>query len=126
MARNRSVIVAGLNVRVHPHPEGIYQNLITAAYRLQRAIQIYGNDALLMTNLSLENLEKDGAVIGEIAKFTDIDFTQPWFSLTKNAQAEENELKAIIIPPHLKPNFKSFSFIFDIKNHILVFENYEI
>lgn len=49
----RSLEICALNIKCHPHPEGIYKKLLLSASKLRKPVDIGNNDALLL----LENLE---------------------------------------------------------------------
>lgn len=77
---------------------------------------------MLLSALSPEISASDGALVGTVARFTEIDKDQPWFDAESLGRAEENILENIVIPDRLKPNYTPFSFRFFPNNHTLIFE----
>ena len=124
MARERTIKVAALNVRVHPHPEGVYRRLLRAAYQLTRPLKIRGDTAFLLSSLDESRYESEGIISGALARFTELDVEQPWFNLESLDIADDKLVSTVNIPSQLRPNFKAFFFQFIEQNHLLVFETY--
>ena len=41
MPQHRTVAAGAINLKVHPHPAGIYPRLISDIYNLRKAIQVH-------------------------------------------------------------------------------------
>jgi len=121
MPQTRTVAAGAINLRTHPHPEGIYPQLITAIYNLRKSVQVHGDRHLLMSALEEK---RDGTFAGSIARFTEIDPNLPWFDAETLDEADNLLVRQIEIPENLKPNYVPFSFIFDPHHHTLIFETY--
>ncbi|MBO9516716.1 MAG: DUF4747 family protein [Porphyrobacter sp.] len=122
MARRHKMEVGGLNVRVHPHSEDIYRDLIHDLYKLRRIAKIHGDRHGLIT--TLDRRSREPVVGGIITTFLEIDSAGEWFNTETMKEASDNEIEAIVIPDNLRPNAKSFRFQFDVVRHELVFEHY--
>lgn len=113
--------VFGLNITVHPeHNPTIYSNMIKYAYEMKRTINVGGRNNYMV--ISRIEPEKDGIIIGRITRFSGINSDEPWFDVDKMEIAEEDQMKNIVIPSHLKPNSCEFWFGFDSKHHIMVID----
>lgn len=122
MAQKISVDYTVLNIRVHPHPSPeIYVNLFQDAYSEKRTIPLGSNTSAKISRLwQIEDDPLEGFV-GEIAKFNDID-ADSWINVGTGLSAEEDEVAQIHIPKDLRPNGKTFYFIFYPKCHLLISE----
>ncbi|WP_041039206.1 DUF4747 family protein [Paramagnetospirillum magnetotacticum] len=119
MARDRTLSVGAINLRIHPHTADKYRGLLRSVYNLKQPVRVHGDRHLLMSSID----ERDEFVVkGTLARFTEIDLNLPWFNAAKFEAAKDDEVKHINIPPGLKPNFRSFMFEFDLKRHLFTFE----
>ena len=59
---------------------------------------------------------------GTINTYTDFDRSKPWLNLKRGAAADEDELDAIELPEDLKPEYRSFQFVFSPTTHRFVYE----
>lgn len=123
MARLRRVIVAGVNIRVHPHTSDHYRLLLENAFALARPMQVRGDQHLLIS--SLQKAKIGEPVFGTLARYTEIDRDLPWFNTAKFEKAADSEMEQIHIPAPLKPNFVPFNFVLFPESHLLVFESYD-
>lgn len=114
--------VAAINIRVHPHEPKIYDDLLRAAFSLKMPIKVFGDQHMLLS--SLRSKAEEDVVYGTIAKFTDIDFKQPWYNFETSDAAKDSEVKSVKIPPNLRPNYSAFQFAFHLKKHLFLFECY--
>ncbi len=112
-----TVKVAQLNFVIHPHPAGAYQNLLKAMISAKKIIKYRGSDYLLFRSMRKYD---DRYLIGDIARFTNLDPDAPWFSY-KNLDVADQEVK---IPEGLYPNMKLINYMFDRNNHKMLFETY--
>lgn len=124
MAKKRTLRISALNLRVVPHPPNAYQDLLKSAYNLQKAVNVRGHSYMIMESIDTRRIQSDGIITGEIAKYTEIDEQSDWFNTESLKPAGDNELNRINIPEHLRPNYSSISFAFDINNHIMTFQSY--
>ena len=126
MGRKLGKSYTAFNIKVHPHPtQQIYVDLFETAFELNKQISIGRNISAKINRLWPINDEKPlEGLIGEIAKFNDID-AHAWFNIETGKAAEEDELEEIKIPRDLKPNGKTFYFVFLPKHHILVTETWD-
>jgi hypothetical protein len=61
---------------------------------------------------------------GIVHRYDDIDFDQEWFNVISGTAADPEDMKAVQLPPHLKPHFRSFRFRFYPEEHKMVFVHY--
>lgn len=126
MARKRSISVAALNIRTHPvHSAERYRSLIEDAFKLKRSVKTRGDQFMLLSFID-SKLEDDTALLGSVARFTNIDKDLPWFDADNFKEAEDDDVRKIIIPDHLKPNYVPFNFGLFPKEHLFVFETYSL
>ena len=123
MARPTKMTAGILNIRLHPHPEGVYQDFIRDLFHLRKPVRLHG-DRWGMISL-LNPTERGGvAVTGLITTFTKIDLDQPWFDAVNLSEAADDVVAAIDLPENIFPNATSFNFVFDIQNHRLYIQTY--
>lgn len=119
MARPRSVTIAAANIKVHPHPPGIYPRLLKDAFALKRPIQCRGDQHLVMRPFHDAG---DGVLVGSVARFTEIDSELAWFNSETLDVADEENVKSIKIPEGMHPNYVPIFFAFFERSHLFVFE----
>ena len=66
------------------------------------------------------------AVAGRLFVFSKFNFDDPWLNTARNAQATDEDLAELNIPPHLVPEFRHFRYIFDVRKHKFYFEKYSV
>ncbi|MDU0339565.1 DUF4747 family protein [Bosea rubneri] len=106
-----------LNIVASPHPEGIYRELLAVA--ASGEAQARGSDYARITR---PRDEGDGILSGRILIYANIDKDSPWLDIETGEELTEEDLDEISIPDKARPNFKSFIYVFDEKNHLLYFE----
>ncbi|WBO21610.1 DUF4747 family protein [Sphingomonas abietis] len=112
-----------LNVRLHPHPSGVYGRFIESLYRLRKPVKVRG-DRHAMISLLNRSEEDDGIYTGFITTFIKIDTDEPWFDAGELKEASDNKVSEISIPEDLYPNSAVFSFLFDTNNHRIYVQTY--
>lgn len=110
-----------LNIVAHPHPDGVYLNLINSAYDANKPIKVWGHDYALLGSVLPFDGDTENIVCGTIYRFTQIDFDAPWLNVSKKQEASEDELRQIQIPEGLRPNAKPFPYILFLKEHKLFY-----
>lgn len=120
MGQEKKLEVAGISIKVHPHPAGKYVELLRKAFRLKRAIRSRGDQHLIIRSLKTE----DDGVSGELARFTKVDLDQPWLNFETLEKANDDEIEEIKWPTGLYPNLSTFRYRFYAKEHVLIFETY--
>lgn len=123
MARNIKITGGVLNIRLHPHPDGVYQEFFEAIYRLKRPVKIRGEKYGIISLLNRSEGD-EGLLTGFITTFTNIDTEDPWFDASSLKEATDNQISNISIPENLFPNSHAFNFIFDTNNHRLYVQTY--
>lgn len=123
MARQHKLEIGGLNVRVHPHESGVYEELIGRLYDLKKVAKIHGGRFGLITMLDRAE-EGSGMVYGVLSTFLEIEIDGDWFNTETMDEASDNDIRKIRIPDNLHPNLKTFRFAFNTKSHELIFEHY--
>lgn len=123
MAQNRKLSVAGINIVIHPHSADQYLALLQDAFRLGKHFRSRGDQHLILGHVKKDT--ENQIINGEIARFTNIDMSLPWFDLEKRDAADDDDIEhRIKIPNELKPNYEPFFFTFFAKKHWFVFESY--
>lgn len=118
MARKKTIEVGGINIRLHPHEnKDIYKDLFMDAHALKVPVQVHGDRHLMLSFLSITELESKNILSGSIARFTEIDIDLPWYDVSALDEAQDTDMKEVNIPDSLRPNYSAFNFIFDIKTH---------
>lgn len=123
MGRKLSVDYSAFNIRVHPHPnKSVYVDLFETLFKQNKKINIGNNTSAKINRLwAIHEDNPLEGFIGEIIKYNDIA-EDGWVNIETGKSAEQDELDAIQIPDDLKPNGKTFYFVFFPKTHILVSE----
>lgn len=124
MARETRIDVCALNIAMHaPHSVDKYVELMLSAYRSRRVVSSRGvNGALIGALYYVDKSNPAKGLTGEIYRFIQLDPNEPWFNVQNKEAANEEELKEIKIPDHLKPHLARFSFVFFPKGHRLYVE----
>lgn len=124
MVRTKVLTISAYNITIHPHKPEKYIQLIKSAEKSKTAIRVHGETKLQFIRgiFSIDSKNQLNGIYGEIAKFTDIPDNAKWLNLSTESAAGEEELKALVIPPHLKPNYQGFTFIFYPLIHKLIVE----
>ena len=122
--REKSLSIAAVNIRIHPHTTEKYIELFETAFDLKRPIGVRGEEHLVMLSLYAlkDNKNKKEGIRGEFARYTKIDTDGRWLNTQKLKAAEDADKRRISIPKDLQPNLKEFRFVFFPENHHLFFE----
>lgn len=117
---------SALNIVTHPHSPENYIKLFYAAQKLELPVKIRSDQFGSMIHISEhEKGVKNGPILGEIVKYTNIDKDSVWYDLVSKKEASlEDQKKIKSLPDHLKPNMSRFSFIFYPDTHLMVFESF--
>jgi hypothetical protein len=120
MAQNPIISVGALNIVASPHDRpGIYSELLSAV--ADKEIHVWGSDRAKIT--APEPLvNHPGQLYGRILVWAEIDTKGKWFNKQLNQEATERDMSAMELPPHIRPNFRSFYFVFIESIHRLVLE----
>ncbi|MDU0310268.1 DUF4747 family protein [Rhizobium sp. 10PS4] len=121
MARKIKMSSLVINIRVHPHPEGIYLELIRDIFRLKRPQKLSGDRYGLISSLR-EIDEEKGTVAGVLTTFLQVEMDGTWFNEINLSDASEDDVAEIKIPPHIHPNRKQYFFF--LRGHRLYLQNY--
>jgi Domain of unknown function (DUF4747) len=123
MGKRQKLEIGGLNIKVHPHEDGAYGDLIDLAYKIRKIAKVYGDRYGLITMLDRSDGEGDMAY-GVMSTFLELEMGGEWFNTSTMDEASENDIRQIVIPENLRPNLKTFRFAFNLKRHELIFEHY--
>lgn len=118
MARDRYLWVCALNIAANPHPDGIYVRLLTAA--ASYLVRARASDYAKITSPinASEHL-----YTGRILVWTEIDVNGEWLDLRNEDSLPDALKKQISIPDGAKPNYRTFNYVFNTRNHRLYFES---
>lgn len=122
MGRKIKISAGILNIRLHPHPEGIYARWIKAIFKRRIVAPIHGDRFGMISSIDESEVSK-GLISGVITTFTRIEGGR-WFDAEGLTVATKSQISRVVIPDNLFPNSASFYFVFDIKKHRLFFQNY--
>lgn len=111
--------VSALNIAADPHPKGIYIAILTAA--AGRVTSARGKDDAKITK---PKPTADGNFVeGRILVWTRISIDDPWVNLESDDTLSDRDKREINIPKKAKPNYRVFSYVFDIARHRFYFES---
>jgi len=123
MARKRTLIVAVLNITMHPHSTEKYIELFKDAFRLNNSTMYQANHyALIGSFHPIAGTKENEGFHGGIYRFLDFDSGEPWINLSENKEASEEDLEEVNIPDNLRPGYHSNGYVFFPKEHLLFFE----
>lgn len=122
MGRKVKISAGILNIRLHPHPEGIYRRWIKAIFMKKIRVSIHGDRYGMISSIDEREAER-GIVSGIITTFTKIEGGR-WFDANELTVATDAQVSRVNIPNNLYPNSASFYFVFDTRSHRLFFQNY--
>ena len=113
--------VGALNIVASPHPPGVYREVLTAV--ADKEIELWGSDKAKITAFQ-EIGDRPHLLYGRVLVWAEIDKDGAWLNKPKNIEATPAEKAQIAnaLPEDFEPNFRSFYFIFNEKNHHLVLE----
>jgi hypothetical protein len=118
MASTPKITIGAINIAADPHPTGIYWHLFQMV--AEKAIPVWGKDWAKIT----EPQDRDTtppSFFGRILVWTEIEDGK-WLDQETDKEATPDEKDKIQIPEHLRPNFRSFNFVFLESKHLLVLE----
>lgn len=123
----RILSISALNIVMPvPHSPQRYIELFEKAYALHQSISLRADHSGLLGACRLEDVNGVTIVTGEIYKFLNLDLEGQWFNAIEQRPAEEEDLEDLVIPPHLKPHFKTFQYVFFPRGHRLFFISREL
>jgi hypothetical protein len=123
MARQIKISGGILNIRLHPHPDGVYGEFIERLYALRKAVKVRGDRHAIISLLDRSE-SGDGIYSGLITTFIRIDTDEPWFDVDELKEASDNKVSRVSIPDGLHPGAAFFNFIFNTRTHRLYFQTY--
>ena len=115
------ISVSALNLSASPHPEGVYRNLLR--YAAGYEVALGGSDYAQITNPTYRSAEDHNVIHGRIGVWTPISKEADWYDRTTKDKATAEQKRLISIPDNIEPNYRYFYYAFDIKRHLLIFEN---
>jgi hypothetical protein len=121
MATTTYLEVAALNIVATPHPEGIYVSLLEAI--AGEEFLLGGSDRAKIT-APTEFEHPKGFYHGQVFVWAHIDTDQKWLNTEKDVAATDEEMEALekALPDNLEPNFRYFTYVLDVEEHILLLE----
>ncbi|UKV16838.1 DUF4747 family protein [Thalassospiraceae bacterium SW-3-3] len=122
MGRQIKISAGILNIRLHPHPVGIYGAWIKDIFNRKIRVSIHGDRYGMISYLDEREREK-GIISGIITTFTKIEGGS-WFDAESLQVATDDKISKVNIPDNLYPNSASFYFVFNTKKHKIFFQNY--
>ncbi len=123
MARKVKVSASTLNVRLHPHSPDIYMQWIQSIYSKRLMAQVHGDRYGIISSVDRTGAANN-VVTGAITTFVKFDGDGNWFNAEDMADATDEDISEINIPPNLFPNASAFFFYFDAQEHKIYFQTY--
>lgn len=123
MARQQKVTIGELNIRLHPHVDGTYDEFIDALYRLKMSVKLRGTRYGIISMLDRRGRSAD-EYIGIITTFTKIPSGGVWFDTGSLQKASEEQVSEINIPQGLSPDSAAFYFRFNPQKHRLIVQSF--
>jgi hypothetical protein len=124
MARDRTIKISGINLRVHSkHAPSEYVELWKAFTRLRKP-KTRGVSALMIgTQRPLSKEDPASPIFGYLYRFVNIDPSDPWFDIEKHGVADDDDVAQVRIPAKLKPNLEEIPYLLDTKRHRFFFKS---
>ncbi|PTU70148.1 DUF4747 family protein [Chromobacterium haemolyticum] len=122
MANKKLYSICAVNIRVHPHPKGRYEELLRDVMNMRRSVSVYGMHHVLMTMIRKDEMVGKDVLYGMLAKYTRIKVDGRWFNEATMKVAGEDELMEINIPDNLQPNLNEFRFMLLPDSHVIFVE----
>lgn len=124
MARDRTIKVSGINIRVHSkHAPSEYVDLWKTFTR-SRKPKTRGVSALMIgTQRHIDKNDSSSPIFGYLYRFVNIDPTDPWFDIEKHEIADDADVAQVKIPAQLKPNLEEIPYLLDVKRHRFYFKS---
>jgi hypothetical protein len=122
-SRERTIEVSVINIAMpEPHGANRYIDLLLRMDSLDIAVDLQGDwkGRISITSSKEEDIA-NGFIEGDFSKYIDLDSTREWFNLISKKPAEENDMRAVSIPDHLKPHLQYVPFMFSLTGHRLIF-----
>ncbi|MBU4530953.1 MAG: DUF4747 family protein [Hoeflea sp.] len=123
MARRIKISSSVLNIRLHPHPIGVYGDFFQDIFRLRQIVRLHGDRHGMLSLLNLNDIDQ-GSISGTITTFVNIEVDGDWFDAVNLTEATDNQISKVSIPENLHPNSAQYYFYFDVKQHKLYVQNY--
>jgi len=122
----KKVSIGAINITMHPHSPLDYVKLFKDARKMECFSKMSKDKAGLIAKVNYQDKSKGktSPITGDLYRFSHIDTNGNWFNTLTNQHAEEDELDAVNIPEHLKPNSSRFSYLFFPESHVLFYESY--
>ncbi|WP_445010526.1 DUF4747 family protein [Vreelandella stevensii] len=116
--------LSALNIKTHPHSPEQYIELLRSAQKNMLSAQ-YNSDRHAMIGLfyQRDTSSNDKIYEGQILSFLNINSDDPWLNTFSEKLADEEDVKKVIIPEHLRPSVRTYHFIFFAQKHRLVYES---
>ncbi|MCG8093629.1 MAG: DUF4747 family protein [Candidatus Thiodiazotropha endolucinida] len=125
MAHEQRLSLAAINITIHPHTSMRYVELIKHAAKTKEIVKIRGTShGLLNGAYNIKRGKPEEGIEGEVSKFTQIDVNSRWLNTDTSKEAVDDDVKKVIIPENLKPNYEHFNYIFYPRKHLFVFQTY--
>lgn len=124
MARDRTIKISGINIRVHSkHAPSEYVELWKAFTRLRKP-KTRGVSALMIgSQRPINKDDPSSAIFGYLYRFVNIDPNDPWFDIEKHGVADDSDVAQVRIPAKLKPNLEEIPYYLDTKRHRFFFKS---
>lgn len=126
MARERTMQMSILNMKIHPHTPELYVKMFQDIFARKYVGKIRGADSGMIGSFRDDLYDKQGIYYGYIYKFLNIDPNEKWLNLTDFETIDPQETGELPVPPNLKPNLKQIGYIFYPAKHRILFDSTSI
>lgn len=125
MAKQVSFKTQMINISSNKRGFEKYKKLFDMAYNLKTPIRTRGESYMILQSRGLKFVDgNETYIMGTIARFTELDIDGKWFDIEELDEANDEDLEDINIPENLRPNMKSYYYLFDTTKHKFIFEHY--
>ncbi len=122
--RTKSITVGRLNITVHPHEKGVYQELLMRAYSLHTPIELVRKERAVLGPVKLYPDDNFKVFRIPIFRYYNLNPFGVWFdTLNQKAVKSTEENPLTNIPMHLKPDFRVVNAFLYVKKHEIIFDS---
>lgn len=122
MSQPRTLYIAALNIAMADHQNQSYQKLLESIRRNRLFVRYHGDRGAMLTSvIQPDNLGSGEILVGTVSTFLNVDPNDNWLNTETGRPAEDDDIRELVLPEHLKPGRKTFNFLFYAEYHRLFF-----
>ncbi|WP_321495594.1 DUF4747 family protein [uncultured Desulfobacter sp.] len=123
MAKERTMQMSILNIKIHPHTPKLYVKMFKGVFTRKHVGKIRGSDSGMIGSFRDDLYNKHQIYYGYIYKFLNIDPNEKWLNLTDFKTIDPQETGELPVPHNLKPNLRQIGYIFYPAKHRVLFNS---